>query len=115
MQPRRLDYIAAKHITAGEGKVRPCKDRAASDHDAVAIPIGTHTKEGSQPLPEPLSCRRSVCLVLLNRPQGLHRKPLNRYITVYNLYSEFIELSANNTPKLRTLNRLQPLPRLAPR
>ena len=35
-------YLATKHITAGEGKVLPTKDRAASDHDAVAAPVGTH-------------------------------------------------------------------------
>ena len=35
MLPRRLDYIFTRHITAGEGTVIPCKDRAASDHDAI--------------------------------------------------------------------------------
>ena len=45
-QPRRIDYLATKHITAGEGKVLPTKDRAASDHDAVAAPVGTHKGGG---------------------------------------------------------------------
>ena len=46
MQPRRLDYVATRGITPGEGKVHPCRDRAASDHDAVAIPVGKHKGGG---------------------------------------------------------------------
>ena len=46
MQPRRLDYIATRGITPGEGKVHPCRDRAASDHDAVAVPVGKHKGGG---------------------------------------------------------------------
>ena len=45
-QPRRIDYLATKHITAGEGKVLPIKDRAASDHDAITTPVGTHKRGG---------------------------------------------------------------------
>ncbi|CAE7690154.1 pol [Symbiodinium sp. CCMP2592] len=47
MQPRRLDYIMARGITAGAGKVIPCRDRASSDHDGVAAPIGAHKGGGS--------------------------------------------------------------------
>ncbi|CAE7573272.1 pol [Symbiodinium sp. CCMP2592] len=46
MHSRRLDYILVKGITAGAGSVIPCRDRASSDHDGVAAPIGTHKGGG---------------------------------------------------------------------
>ncbi|CAE7572889.1 unnamed protein product [Symbiodinium microadriaticum] len=47
MLPRRLDYIFTRHITAGEGRVIPCKDRAASDHDAILMPVSQHKGGGA--------------------------------------------------------------------
>ena len=47
MRPRRLDYLATRGGTAGAGRVVACKDRAASDHDGVAIPLGFHRGGGA--------------------------------------------------------------------
>ena len=46
LQPRRLDYILTKGVTAAYGHVIHCKDRASSDHDAVQIPIAAHRGGG---------------------------------------------------------------------
>ena len=48
MQPRRLDYVMARGCTLGDGQVILCKDRAASDHDGVAAPFGTHAGGGAR-------------------------------------------------------------------
>ena len=48
MQPRRLDYVMARGCTLGDGQVVLCKDRAASDHDGVAAPFGTHGGGGAR-------------------------------------------------------------------
>ncbi|CAE7944187.1 unnamed protein product [Symbiodinium sp. KB8] len=41
-QPRRLDYVAVRGVTAGSGEVIACRDAAASDHDGVSIPLCIH-------------------------------------------------------------------------
>ncbi|OLP99227.1 Retrovirus-related Pol polyprotein from type-1 retrotransposable element R2 [Symbiodinium microadriaticum] len=48
MRPRRLDYIVTKGGTPGPGRVIACKDRAASDHDGVAVPWGFHKGGGAR-------------------------------------------------------------------
>ena len=46
-QPRRLDYLAVRGITAGAGQVLRCRDMASSDHDGVALPLSIHKGGGA--------------------------------------------------------------------
>ena len=46
-QPRRLDYMAVRGITAGAGQVLRCRDMASSDHDGVALPLSIHKGGGA--------------------------------------------------------------------
>ena len=50
-QPCRLDYVAARGVTAGTGEVIQCKDIAASDHDGVASKQLAHMRQQAHAAP----------------------------------------------------------------